>query len=736
MRNPHLSIGAFLWVFLAAKSLAQCEPGWISTGLVAGFDDEVLALTHWDPDGASGPEPEWMIFGGRFRVAGDRLESAIVGWDGVRFRRIGAGRFDGYVAVLAVHNGELIAAGGASIPTGEFEKGVFRWTGAEWQRIGTLPDNDEPKAMTTHDGELIVASELGLRRWDGQTWRYFGPQLWGHFYAVASYGGELYAGGRSIVAAPLWEYRNIVRWTGESWLPASHLDGRVEALQVHNGALYAGGSFYGNAHGTALHGFGRWDGEEWQAVNGAPGNVVCMNSRGENLLVANLIGDVAHWDGSSWAVLPRAFADVLSVAEFQGTIVAAGPFADESISVMWAAIWNGNEWLPVVDGSGWQIRTPPRIRALANYGNDLVAAGPVSRWGGVPARRIARFDGQTWHPLGAGVAPAGWVFALREHAGALYAGGDIRTIGGVATGSLARWDGSGWSRVGLGIDRDWVLALCEFDGKLFLGGTFHEAGGIVAERLASWNGTAFEAVGGGLNGLVTALTTYSDELIVAGEFTMAGTTAANRIAVWDGQAWSPLGGGLESQSKALTEFQGELIAGGFFRLAGDKPVNRIAAWNGSTWRNLGGGVDRPSGSAGVSALVVADESLFVGGSFSQAGEIAASNAARWDGGAWHALAAGTNDSIVDIVRFRGKLAIAGNLTIADGRPSAFWALYGPRLIADLDRDEDVDLADLATLLASFGTSDVSPSQGDLDVDNDVDLADLSQFLTEFGRNCD
>lgn len=55
---------------------------------------------------------------------------------------------------------------------------------------------------------------------------------------------------------------------------------------------------------------------------------------------------------------------------------------------------------------------------------------------------------------------------------------------------------------------------------------------------------------------------------------------------------------------------------------------------------------------------------------------------------------------------------------------------------DVDSDNDVDLADLATLLAHFGTpSGMTRSQGDLDGDADVDLGDLAILLAHFGGIC-
>ena len=63
-------------------------------------------------------------------------------------------------------------------------------------------------------------------------------------------------------------------------------------------------------------------------------------------------------------------------------------------------------------------------------------------------------------------------------------------------------------------------------------------------------------------------------------------------------------------------------------------------------------------------------------------------------------------------------------------------VVAPRPRGDLDLDGDVDLSDLATLLANFGEADgATRTHGDLDLDGDVDLSDLSALLATFGERC-
>lgn len=60
----------------------------------------------------------------------------------------------------------------------------------------------------------------------------------------------------------------------------------------------------------------------------------------------------------------------------------------------------------------------------------------------------------------------------------------------------------------------------------------------------------------------------------------------------------------------------------------------------------------------------------------------------------------------------------------------------PPCPGDVNGDRAVNLSDLATLLANFGTSSgATRAQGDLDNDGDVDLSDLASLLAQFGTVC-
>jgi len=86
-------------------------------------------------------------------------------------------------------------------------------------------------------------------------------------------------------------------------------------------------------------------------------------------------------------------------------------------------------------------------------GGDLVAGGEFAFAGGSPASNIARWNGQSWSPLGTGLpgtnASVSCLGVL--HNGQLIAGGTFSTAGGPVLNNVSRWDGTSWAPLTSGL---------------------------------------------------------------------------------------------------------------------------------------------------------------------------------------------------------------------------------------------------------------------------------------------
>ena len=91
-------------------------------------------------------------------------------------------------------------------------------------------------------------------------------------------------------------------------------------------------------------------------------------------------------------------------------------------------------------------RTP--VRASIDFQGTLFVGGGFTTAGGIAAQNVARWNGTSWQPAGAGLDGTVWAFA--EHQGQLYAAGEFGQFSAGPKG-IARWDGANWQPVGGGL---------------------------------------------------------------------------------------------------------------------------------------------------------------------------------------------------------------------------------------------------------------------------------------------
>jgi hypothetical protein len=238
--------------------------------------------------------------------------------------------------------------------------------------------------------------------------------------------------------------------------------------------------------------------------------------------------------------------------------------------------------------------------------------------------------------------PVGSIVTMRtlqlpdDAAPALYVGGRFDSIDRVNAKGVAKRVGESWIALGDGLN-DQVNDLAVFDDgtgpALYAIGQFAVSGATRTNRIAKWDGKAWSPLGNGLNGWSFALAVHDDgsgpRLYAAGRFAMADGIPAKGIARWDGQRWEALGSGLtrsEGENSlvggySLLSHEGRLYVGGYFTAAGGVPATNIAVWNGTTFEALGTGVGGPANDTFVYDLEPRENGVGViaGGQFSRAG---------------------------------------------------------------------------------------------------------------------
>ncbi|MCA9284097.1 MAG: hypothetical protein KDA22_02690 [Phycisphaerales bacterium] len=689
---------------------------WCPVGPVQ-IDGAVTGLARYD-DGTQA----WLVAIGTFNSIGGVPATRVARFDGNRWEAMGDGLPGTPKSVMAHNDGSgsaifVCGAGPDDDPAGSF---VAKWSGSTWT---TLADtNDVVHAMVAFDqgaGERLVVggafttlngqSLLRLAQWDGSAWTTFAG---GANKAVTSL-AVLETDGNSLLFAGGWftilggfAAKYAATWNGSWWsqMGSSGVPTALAVIDLGDGpALYAGKP---QVYQDRVE---RWDGANWIMLPyGAFGGVV------------HAIGRVR--EGDSWRLIAGGEFEF----QFNRRAGSLGRIGEDD----WGAL---PPLAPGVGVNGTVTAVLPRIedgRTVIYVGGSFTVAGDV------PAKGIARWDGSCWSALvdasGQGLdGKSSTVAALAVYddgsGPAIYAGGFFDTAGGVPSKRLARWDGSSWSTVGsvaLPGGDPAVLGMRVGDlgegQKLFITGRFTSVGGVAAKNVAAWDGATWEAFGEGPPG-----ENYDVEVFDDGNGP-ALFTCNYRLNRWNGVEWVPLvanfqtasGGGSASALRVWTDDRGPALwIGGAFTQADGVPLKYVARWDGRSLESFG---DSISGS--VTSLAVHDagdgagESLFAVGSITPVGGNQ-TGLVRWTGREWTPAAVGTVPwTGGDAVSLgQGRLVVCGGMTLVDDDNGpvlvsglAIWGPTGAPWIVAQPQDTMVAVGSTASF--AVGTI-IDPSAG-------------------------
>ncbi len=419
-------------------------------------------------------------------------------------------------------------------------------------------------------------------------------------------------------------------------LTVSGFDGRVTILVSDKlGNTYAGGDFTAYEGKPANH-IAKWDGLTWSALGDGlknPVNTLAVDSRG------------------------YLYTDVLT-------------FPESGLPETVIMHWDGSSWSRLEGDLSSLVDTLAVGRDSNILINDLAVDSQDQLYAGgyfylIQADQyvgyVARWDGSDWTLLGSGMNHTVYNLAV-DGQDNLYAGGEFTSAGGVAASRIAKWDGVSWNALGSGLGGDApTVADLEADqsGNLFVTGQFETAGGKPIHLVAMWDGTSWNDLStgkssSGLEGDAPAIfdlsISLSGDLYAAVSFTTIDGVAVNNIARWNGSSWDALstkdGNGINGSVSAISvNADDQVFVGGDFTNAGGLSANHIARWDGSSWFTWSE-VSEYGMNSIVSALAVDHNGiLYAGGYFSSAGMVPANHIARWDGKGWNQLADGVNAAV-------------------------------------------------------------------------------------------
>ena len=648
---------------LPAKGIARWDGvAWqdVGGGVVAGVGVGSLAVF----DDGSG---EALYAGGWFTSAGGNPVARIAKWNGVSWSDVGGG-MDAAVVALAVDSvaGHLYAGGYFDHAGGVQANHIARWDGNSWSAVGN-GFGDWVQALVVlpagvfGDAVLVAGGKFPgyISKWNGSSWSSIDGGMNGPVYAllVSNAVGDgvprLYAGGFFTNAGGV-SASKIASWDGQSWeaLGTGMSQNRVEAIIEFDGGsvggpgIFAGGSFH-DAGGLPANRFARWDGEVWDALS--PGgltndvNTVAVFDDGlgggPQIYVGGVLrgagGELAQhlarWDGSAWHAVGgglNGWVHAMAVFDDGGgdgpVLYVGGEFSASGSQVLNAiARWNGSEFVSVgggVDGRVYSLL--PSIDPLTGQ-PKLYVGGDFTSAGGLPASRIASWDGLGWEALGGGVgsrvSALGYLDVPDERAG-LYVGGFFTSVDGQPAQYLARWDGASWSVPWITDGPVHVIRSApESDAcALYIGGDFSRVGfdalTIAANGIVRFDDSGLRTLGVGVDGPVHAISILDladgggPRVFVGGQFEHAGGGHARHIASWNGIAWGPIGDGVSDWVYDLASHDAgdgcgvSLIVGGIFGAspAGD---SYLARWAGDPTSTIAADLDR-DGLVGFSDLLL------------------------------------------------------------------------------------------------------------------------------------
>ncbi len=679
LKSTYVGLLTALFMLLLCSQFTAAQIAWSDVG---AFNGDINASTV---DGSGN-----VYVGGAFTVAGGVTAGHVAMWDGSKWNVLGSG-VNGTVNAIAVSGSNVYVGGSFTTAGGSSANYVAKWNGSAWSALGSGTGAAVNALAVDGSGNIYVggtfttaggsgANYIAMWNPTGSSWSALSTGMNGAVQAIAISGSNVYAGGSFTLAGGSSANR-IAKWNGSAWsqLDANGTNGTVYALAFRNTDLYIGGSF-GYAGGSAANNIVRWTGSAWSylingSYNGVDGTVYSLAVDASNYVYLGgtfTAGYNNYWGtqivkynqtNNSFTDLSGPVGTVKAIAVSGTNVYPGGSFTQIYFTpIKYFAKYNGSAWSAVGSGIGGTVNV------VYVNGTDVYFGGSFTTAGGIAANNIAKWNGSQWSALGSGVT-GGVVNAIAVKGSYVYAGGTFTTAGGTAANAIAKWDGSTWATVGTNTFVGTIYAMAVSGNYVYVGGNITSNYGTSANNVLGLNTTdgilyrlPHNFDNNGTNGPVYALTGDGvGGVYVGGNFTAIGSLfpAHYSIAKWSGSAWSKLSGGTNATVRAIALIGTDVYAGGDFTTAdyndgSNVGANYVAKYSGGTWSALGAGTD-----GAVYSLVSSGSSLYAGGNFNTAGGTSVNYCAKYASSTWTSLGGTVFGTVTTMGYTGGSMYVAG-----------------------------------------------------------------------------
>jgi len=477
--------------------------------------------------------------------------------------------------------------------------------------------------------------------------------LWvtnGRVRATQVVSNTLYIGGDfTYVGPPTGSGAALSTSTGAPDLSLPRINGLVQAVQPDGtGGWYVGGQFTrvgGVPRNNAAH--IRSDGTVDPLWNPNPSGPNTLATYGVRTLA--LSGTTVYLGGTFMTVGGQPRANIAAVDAATAAVAPWNPGADNpvfTLAITGTTLYVGGQFSTIAGGprnaiaafdltthtlTAWNPAPAAGdfVDAIAVSGQTVYVGGGFALIGGQNRANAAALDATTGQAAAWNPAPDGYINALVIYGQAVYLGGIFSTVSGVARPGAAAVDAVTGAPTPFNADARLqnVAAYTLRGATLYAGGTVEPAGAHAPYRLI----VGFAAATGAPTGyvvlmsdLVQALAGAGATLYAGGFFTSAGGVGRSYVAALDlttGRAtsWHPLLNGsvlgLAAAGPAL------YVVGGFLAIGGaTRPyIGAIDLDTGqATPFTPPGSISTP---ASAYTIAVADNTVYVGGSFTQIGSV-------------------------------------------------------------------------------------------------------------------